>query len=350
MQTFPIFQLRNVAWTLSTNFHRNSALLQTSIHKHRNDYFTSRKMDSRPSNRRNLCIAALTQHETQTLAKKEERLLNRIYEGLVEGHRACLAEAITLIESTHMRKRQIAQVLLQKVLSHHREKEHLNNGKPLAFRIGLSGPPGAGKSTFIEYIGKMLTEQGHKVAVLAVDPSSSTTGGVGQSEFAVADMVDMFVLMLPPAGGDELQGIKRGIVEMADLVVITKADGDLLIPARKIQAEYVSALKLLRKRSKIWKPQVVRISAKTGEGIPELWKKITDFQSTMLESAELLSKRRAQQKVWMWNVIQENVLLHFRNHPAVKDKLPLLEGQVLTGVLSPSLAADILLKAFFESS
>lgn len=407
MQTFPIFQLRNVAWTVSTNFHRNSALLQTSIHKHRNYYFTTRKMDSRPSNRRNLCIAALTQHETQTLAKKEERLLNRIYEGLVEGHRACLAEAITLIESTHMRKRQIAQVLLQKVLSHHREKEHLNNGKPLAFRIGLSGPPGAGKSTFIEYIGKMLTEQGHKVAVLAVDPSSSTTGGsllgdktrmqelsrdmnayirpsptrgtlggvtrttneaillcesggynivlvetvgVGQSEFAVADMVDMFVLLLPPAGGDELQGIKRGIVEMADLVVITKADGDLLIPARKIQAEYVSALKLLRKRSKIWKPQVVRISAKTGEGIPELWKKITDFQSTMLESAELLSKRRAQQKVWMWNVIQENVLLHFKNHPAVKDKLPLLEGQVLTGVLSPSLAADILLKAFFESS
>lgn len=136
MQTFPIFQLRNVACTVATIFHRNSALLQTSIHKHRNYYFTSRKMDSRPSNRRNLCIAALTQHETQTLAKKEERLLNRIYEGLVEGHRACLAEAITLIESTHMRKRQIAQVLLQKVLSHHREKEHLNNGKPLAFRIG----------------------------------------------------------------------------------------------------------------------------------------------------------------------------------------------------------------------
>ncbi|XP_072261985.1 methylmalonic aciduria type A protein, mitochondrial isoform X2 [Pyxicephalus adspersus] len=252
----------------------------------------------------------------------------------------------------------------------------------------------------------MLTEQGHKVAVLAVDPSSSTSGGsllgdktrmtelsrdmnayirpsptrgtlggvtrttneaillcesggynivlvetvgVGQSEFAVADMVDMFVLLLPPAGGDELQGIKRGIVEMADLVVVTKADGDLLIPARKIQAEYVSALKLLRKRSKVWKPQVVRISAKTGEGISELWKKMEDYQSAMLESSELLTRRRAQQKVWMWNLIQENVLLHFKNHPAVKDKLPLLEGQVLNGVLSPSLAADMLIKGFSES-
>ncbi|NXD40574.1 MMAA protein, partial [Copsychus sechellarum] len=179
--------------------------------------------------------------------------------------------------------------------------------------LGLSGPPGAGKSTFIEYFGKMLTERKHKVAVLAVDPSSSTSGGsllgdktrmtelsrdmnayirpsptsgtlggvtrttneaillcegggydvvlvetvgVGQSEFAVADMVDMFILLLPPAGGDELQGIKRGIIEMADLVAINKADGDLVVPARRIQAEYVSAMKLLRKRSKVWRPKV----------------------------------------------------------------------------------------------
>ncbi|NXH21663.1 MMAA protein, partial [Bucco capensis] len=179
--------------------------------------------------------------------------------------------------------------------------------------LGLSGPPGAGKSTFIECFGKMLTERKYKVSVLAVDPSSSTSGGsllgdktrmtelsrdmnayirpsptrgtlggvtrttneaillcegggynvvlvetvgVGQSEFAVADMVDMFILLLPPAGGDELQGIKRGIIEMADLVAINKADGDLIVPARRIQAEYVSALKLLRKRSKVWRPKV----------------------------------------------------------------------------------------------
>lgn len=357
--------------------------------------------------RRALCISAISRREAEPLAGKEQRLLNNIYGGLINGQRACLAEAITLVESTHLRKRQIAQILLQKVLSHHREQERLNNGKPLAFRVGLSGPPGAGKSTFIEYFGKMLTDQGHKVAVLAVDPSSSTSGGsllgdktrmtelsrdmnayirpsptrgtlggvtrttneaillcesggydivlvetvgVGQSEFAVADMVDMFVLLLPPAGGDELQGIKRGIVEMADLVTITKADGDLLIPARKIQSEYVSALKLLRKRSKTWKPQVLRISAKTGEGIPELWKKMTEFQNAMLTSGELLARRRSQQKVWMWSLIQENVLLHFRNHPAVKDQIPLLEERVLAGVLSPGLAADVLLKAFSESS
>ncbi|OPJ75895.1 methylmalonic aciduria type A protein, mitochondrial isoform B [Patagioenas fasciata monilis] len=206
---------------------------------------------------------------------------------------------------------------------------------------GLSGPPGAGKSTFIECLGKMLTERKHKVSVLAVDPSSSTSGGsllgdktrmtelsrdtnayirpsptrgtlggvtrttneaillcegggydvvlvetvgVGQSEFAVADMVDMFVLLLPPAGGDELQGIKRGIIEMADLVAINKADGDLVVPARRIQAEYISAMKLLRKRSKVWRPKVMRISAKTGEGISDMWDKMTEFRDLMLTS------------------------------------------------------------------
>ncbi|KAM4809056.1 methylmalonic aciduria type A protein, mitochondrial [Rhinophrynus dorsalis] len=354
-----------------------------------------------------LCISAAARQDAETLTEKEHRLLNNIYTGLIRGQRACLAEAITLVESTHSRKREMAQVLIQKVLSHHREQERLNHGKPLAFRVGLSGPPGAGKSTFIECFGKMLTEMGHKVAVLAVDPSSSTSGGsllgdktrmtelsrdmnayirpsptrgtlggvtrttneaillcegggynivlvetvgVGQSEFAVADMVDMFVLLLPPAGGDELQGIKRGIVEMADLIAVTKADGDLLIPARKIQTEYVSALKLLRKRSKAWKPQVMRISAKNGEGISELWKKMLEFQSSMLSSGELITKRWSQQRVWMWNLIQENVLLHFRNHPAVKDQIPLLEERVRTGILSPGLAADILLKAFSDSN
>ncbi|XP_075055245.1 methylmalonic aciduria type A protein, mitochondrial [Mixophyes fleayi] len=407
MQGLAMCQLRNVAWTFSNTFHRRAVLLMTSSQRYSNEYWTSRTDTFSSNSRRNLCISATVQQEAELLTEKEQRLLNNIYGGLISGHRACLAEAITLIESTHMRKRQIAQVLLQKVLSHQREQEHLNNGKPLAFRVGLSGPPGAGKSTFIEYFGKMLTEHGHKVAVLAVDPSSSTSGGsllgdktrmtelsrdmnayirpsptrgtlggvtrttneaillcessgydivlvetvgVGQSEFAVADMVDMFVLLLPPAGGDELQGIKRGIVEMVDLVAITKADGDLLIPARKIQAEYVSALKLLRKRSKTWKPQVTRISARSGEGIQELWKKMIEFQNTMLTSGELITRRRSQQKVWMWSLIQENVLLHFRNHHAVKHQIPLLEDQVVAGVLSPGLAADILLKAFSESS
>ncbi|KFQ25024.1 hypothetical protein N331_06676, partial [Merops nubicus] len=353
--------------------------------------------------RRELCQQAAPDQQTEELSDREQRLLDRLYSGLIQGHRACLAEAITLVESTQSRKKKIAQVLLQKVLSYHREQEKLNQGKPLAFRVGLSGPPGAGKSTFIECFGKMLTERNYKVSVLAVDPSSSTSGGsllgdktrmtelsrdmnayirpsptrgtlggvtrttneaillcegggynvvlvetvgVGQSEFAVADMVDMFILLLPPAGGDELQGIKRGIIELADLVAINKADGDLVVPARRIQAEYLSAMKLLRRRSKLWRPRVLRISARTGEGVSEVWDKMVEFQELMLASGELLAKRRRQQKVWMWNLIQENMLEHFRTHLAVKDKIPLLEEKVLSGVLSPGLAADLLLKAF----
>ncbi|KFP06260.1 hypothetical protein N300_03054, partial [Calypte anna] len=353
--------------------------------------------------RRELCQQVAPDQQIEGFSDREQRLVDRLYNGLIQGHRACLAEAITLVESTQSRKKKIAQVLLQKVLSYHREQEKLNQGKPLAFRVGLSGPPGAGKSTFIECFGKMLTERKHKVSVLAVDPSSSTSGGsllgdktrmtelsrdmnayirpsptrgtlggvtrttneaillcegggydvvlvetvgVGQSEFAVADMVDMFILLLPPAGGDELQGIKRGIIEVADLVAVNKADGDLVVPARRIQAEYVSAMKLLRKRSKVWKPKVLRISAKTGEGVSEMWDKMTEFRDLMLTSGELIAKRRRQQKVWMWNLVQENLLEHFQNHPAVKDKIPLLEEKVLSGVLSPGLAADLLLKAF----
>ncbi|XP_061440768.1 methylmalonic aciduria type A protein, mitochondrial isoform X1 [Rhineura floridana] len=367
--------------------------------------YCSRRMISLKSLKTGLRYPALLEQQSRELSGQEQRLLDKLYNGLIQGHRACLAEAITLIESTNSRKKEIAQVLLQKVLSYHREQEQLNKGKPLAFRVGLSGPPGAGKSTFIECFGKMLTERGHKVSVLAVDPSSSTSGGsllgdktrmtelsrdmnayirpsptrgtlggvtrttneaillcegggydivlvetvgVGQSEFAVADMVDMFVLLLPPAGGDELQGIKRGIIEMADLVAVTKADGDLVVPARRIQAEYVSALKLLRTRSKVWRPKVIRISANTGEGISDIWDKMTEFRNLMLTSGELVAKRRRQQKVWMWNVIQESMLDYFRSHLAVRDQIPLLEEKVVSGILSPGLAADLLLKAFKE--
>ncbi|KAF3852503.1 hypothetical protein F7725_005858 [Dissostichus mawsoni] len=306
--------------------------------------------------RRNMSSSALRQH-IQDLSGPEQRLLDKLYEGLIGGQRASLAESITLVETQHPRKKELAQVLLQRVLAYRREQESRNGGKPVAFRVGLSGPPGAGKSSFIEVVGKMLTGRGHKVSVLAVDPSSCTTGGslmgdktrmtelsrdmdafirpspasgtlggvtrttneavvlcegagydivlvetvgVGQSEFAVADMVDMFVLLIPPAGGDELQGIKRGIIERADLVVVTKADGDLLGPARRIQAEYTSALKLLRRQSKSWNPEVVRASSHTNEGIPEVWAKLESYRDAMLASGELQGRRRAQQKVWMW--------------------------------------------------
>uniref|UniRef100_A0A1A8C179 Methylmalonic aciduria (Cobalamin deficiency) cblA type n=1 Tax=Nothobranchius kadleci TaxID=1051664 RepID=A0A1A8C179_NOTKA len=356
--------------------------------------------------RRSVSSAAVSQH-IQDLSGPEQRLLNKLYGGLISGQRASLAESITLVETQHPRKKELAQVLLQRVLAYQREQENQNGGKPVAFRVGLSGPPGAGKSSFIEVVGKMLTGRGHKVAVLAVDPSSCTTGGsllgdktrmtelsrdmnafirpsptsgtlggvtrttneaivlcegagydiilvetvgVGQSEFAVADMVDMFVLLIPPAGGDELQGIKRGIIERADLVVVTKSDGDLVVPARRIQSEYTSALKLLRRNSKSWNPEVVRASSHSSEGIPEVWAKMESFRNTVLTSGELQGRRRAQQKVWMWSLIQENVLCHFQNHPSVREALPRLEERVTRGVISPGLAADLLLKAFSASS
>ncbi|KAG7258874.1 hypothetical protein CRUP_014359, partial [Coryphaenoides rupestris] len=176
------------------------------------------------------------------------------------------------------------------------------------------------------------------------------TVGVGQSEFAVADMVDMFVLLIPPAGGDELQGIKRGIIEMADLVVVTKSDGDLLVPARRIQTEYTSALKLLHKKSTTWIPKVVRISSQTGEGVPELWARMEAFRAATLGAGELQARRRAQQRVWMWSLIREDVLGRFRRHPAVRRELPRLEDAVTRGAVSPGLAADLLLDAFSFSS
>ncbi|EPQ06889.1 Methylmalonic aciduria type A protein, mitochondrial [Myotis brandtii] len=261
-----------------------------------------------------------------------------------------------------IRKKELAQVLLQKVLVYHKEQEQLNKGKPRAFRVGsllgdktrmtelsrdmnayirpspTRGTLGGVTRTTNEAI--LLCEGGGYDIILI------ETVGVGQSEFAVADMVDMFVLLLPPAGGDELQGIKRGIIEMADLVAITKSDGDLVVPARRIQAEYVSALKLLRKRSEVWRPRVVRISSRTGEGIAEMWDKMREFQDLMLASGELMTRRQKQQKIWMWNLIQESVLEHFRTHPTVRGQIPLLERKVLSGALSPGLAADLLLKAF----
>ncbi|KAK3554506.1 hypothetical protein QTP70_024414 [Hemibagrus guttatus] len=353
--------------------------------------------------RRNVSTEETLSHRVSHLTVRERTVLELLYDGLVSGQRSSLAESITLVETQHPRKKELAQVLLQRVLAYRQERERIAGGKPVAFRVGLSGPPGAGKSSFIEVLGKMLTGKGHKVSVLAVDPSSCTTGGslmgdktrmtelsrdmnafirpspssgtlggvtrttneaivlcegagydivlvetvgVGQSEFAVADMVDLFVLLIPPAGGDELQGIKRGIIERADLVVVTKSDGDLVVPARRIQAEYTSALKLLRKKSKTWTPKVVRVSAQTGQGVPELWGIMLQYRDVMLYSGELQTRRREQQKVWLWSLIQENALRHFQEHPEVQAALPELERRVAQGDVSPGLAADLLLRAF----
>ncbi|XP_038647863.1 methylmalonic aciduria type A protein, mitochondrial isoform X2 [Scyliorhinus canicula] len=299
---------------------------------------------------------------TETLTEWEKRLLERLVGGLLGGQRACLAESITMVESSAKHKKLLGQLLLQRVLTFQKEREGPNGKKPLSFRVGsLLGD----KTRMTELARDMnayirpsptlgmlggVTRTTNEAIILCegagYDLVLVETVGVGQSEFAVADMVDMLILFIPPAGGDELQGIKRGIIEMADLVVITKADGDFLLPAKKIQAEYRSALRLLRNRSKNWQPKVLSVSSKTGEGIPELWEKIVEFHTSILASGELQINRQKQQKVWMWSLIKENVTEYFCNHPTVRNQIPSLEDKVVSGDLTPGLAADILLKAF----
>lgn len=326
--------------------------------------------------------------------------MRRLLEGLRAGQRASLAEAITLVETSHPKKKQQAGQLLAAVLRDASEQYATRGTSALSFRIGLSGPPGAGKSTFIESFGKFLTAQGHRVAVLAVDPSSATTGGsllgdktrmpelsrdprayirpspsrghlggvtrstneavvlceaaghdvvvvetvgVGQSEFSVVDMVDMFALLIPPGGGDELQGLKRGIMEMSDLVVVNKSDGDLVAAARRMQYEYISALKFIRPKSTSWKTPVKRISSFTQDGIPELWQVMLEFRHTMERSGEFVERRKTQRRAWLWTHLRDNLVAAFRNTPGMRQRILEAEARAMEGVVSPGDAADQLL-------
>jgi LAO/AO transport system kinase len=312
---------------------------------------------------------------------------------LLEGNRRALARAITLVESSRADHREQAQALLAEIMP--------KTGG--AVRIGLSGAPGVGKSTFTEAMGLHLTGLGHKVAVLAVDPSSALTGGsilgdktrmellsrdknafirpspsggtlggvarrtreamllveaagydvviietvgVGQSETAVAEMVDMFLLLQSPGGGDELQGIKRGIMEMADLIVVNKADGALEKPAKMAQAEYIGALGLMRPKSPNWTPEVLLASALKNIGITEIWDAICTFEQRMVDSGELLGNRARQATSWMWSEIGEGLMDRFKADKAVADRLPGLEKQVADGQITPSAAAAELLGIF----
>ena len=314
--------------------------------------------------------------------------------GLVcSGDRRALARAITLIESTRVDHREQAEALLEALLPH--------TGR--AIRVGISGVPGVGKSTFIEAFGQHVIAAGHKVAVLAVDPSSQRTGGsilgdktrmeqlsrapeafirpsptagtlggvarrtrevllaceaagfdvvlvetvgVGQSEIAVADLVDIFLLLLLPSGGDELQGIKKGIMELADLVVVNKADGDLKDAAGRSAAEYASALRLLHPMTADWVPEVLTCSSLEQIGIPTIWERIGDFRGVMEASGNIEHKRAEQARRWMWGEVDENLLSAFRRHPDVREKLAELEAKVSQARLTPSAAAQMLLDAF----
>jgi LAO/AO transport system kinase len=312
---------------------------------------------------------------------------------LRRGDRRALARAITLIESTRPDHRTQAEDMLAELLPH--------TGNSV--RIGISGVPGVGKSTFIESFGLHVIDQGHRVAVLAVDPSSQRTGGsilgdktrmidltrhqaafirpspssgtlggvarrtreamlaceaagfdvvivetvgVGQSETAVADMVDLFMLLLLPGGGDELQGIKKGIVELADLIVVNKADGSMVDVARHAVAEYRHALALLRPPSADWRVPVLSCSAVAGNGIAEVWQTIEKYRDIMTASGDWATRRAEQAKAWMWNEIAENLMMALRHHIGVRDALAGFESAVTAGEMTPTVAAQALLKRF----
>ncbi|MCU1456848.1 MAG: methylmalonyl Co-A mutase-associated GTPase MeaB [Actinomycetia bacterium] len=309
------------------------------------------------------------------------------------GDRRSLARAITLVESTRADHREDAAALLDELLP----------ATGSATRVGISGAPGAGKSTFIEALGLNLVDAGHEVAVLAVDPSSTRGGGsilgdktrmeqlsrsphayirpspskgtlggvarrtreamlvceaagfdvvlvetvgVGQSEVAVAGMVDLFLLLLAPGAGDDLQGVKRGIVELADLVVVNKADGALADLARRTAGDYGNALHLLRPRTDGWSARVLSCSALLGEGIGEVWAAVEEFMELARTSGGLVARRGEQAREWMWSEVSETLLDRLRADPRVRADVNGLEADVVSGRTSPTAAARRLLERF----
>lgn len=303
------------------------------------------------------------------------------------GDRATLARAITLIESKRDDHRKQAHQLVQELLP--------QTGK--AIRIGITGSPGVGKSTTIDALGSYLTEKGHKVAVLAVDPSSTRTGGsilgdktrmarlsaddnafirpspssgtlggvaaktretmllceaagydvilvetvgIGQSETTVAGMTDFFLVLMLPGAGDELQGIKKGVVELADMIAVNKADGDNIKRAKQAAAEYQAALHILKPATEHWSPPVVTYSALTGDGLSMIWQTVCDYRDKMSASGELMAKRKQQQVTWMWSMLEERLFAKLHADPELKKRLPQLEKAVAAGKLSPMLAME----------
>ncbi|WP_327165321.1 methylmalonyl Co-A mutase-associated GTPase MeaB [Streptomyces zaomyceticus] len=319
--------------------------------------------------------------------------LDTYVRGVREGKRALVARAITLVESTRPQHRALAQELLTELLPH--------SGN--AVRIGISGVPGVGKSTFIDAFGTMLTGLGHRVAVLAVDPSSSRTGGsvlgdktrmerlavdpaafvrpsptagtlggvakatresivvmeaagydvvlvetvgVGQSETAVANMVDSFLLLTLARTGDQLQGIKKGVLELADVVAVNKADGPHERDARAAARELAGALRLMHGADSFWTPPVLSCSARESAGLDEVWGRLEQHRALLDSTGRLTAKRHDQQVDWTWGMVRDELLRRLHTDPTVRDLAPGLEQRVRAGELTATLAAGHILDAF----
>jgi LAO/AO transport system kinase len=311
---------------------------------------------------------------------------------VLAGERRALAKAITLLESQSAEHRAQARTLLESLLPY--------SGKSV--RIGISGAPGAGKSTLIETLGITLIERGHRVVVLAIDPSSHTSGGsilgdktrmqrlsmhsdafirpspsrgvlggvgahtresmlvceaagfdivlietvgVGQSEISVANMTDVFVLLQLPNAGDELQAMKKGVLELADLVAVNKSDLDIAAAERSEQ-QLANTIKLLRPHSSVWRPEVLRVSGATGQGIDELWSRVLACRDA-LQSHEIWQEKRSKQALdWMWQIIDEDLQRRFRDHARVRGEMESMSSRVANGEISASTAAAHLLDLF----
>ncbi|WP_405003480.1 methylmalonyl Co-A mutase-associated GTPase MeaB [Kitasatospora purpeofusca] len=313
--------------------------------------------------------------------------------GVREGSRAYIARAITLVESTRPDHRALAQQLLTRLLPH-------AGG---AVRVGITGVPGVGKSTFIDAFGTMLTAQGHKVAVLAVDPTSSRTGGsilgdktrmerlavdpqafvrpsptsgtlggvakatresmlvmeaagydvvlietvgVGQSETTVAGMVDSFLLLSLARTGDQLQGIKKGVLELADVIAVNKADGPHELDAKAAARELAGALRLLQAPDAPWTPPVLTCSGRDGGGLDVVWERLQQHRKVLDATGALAAKRRDQQVEWTWAMVHDQLLTRLHSHPEVGRLVPELERRVREGTMTATLAADRILDAF----
>ncbi len=314
-------------------------------------------------------------------------------DGVLAGDRRSVAKTITLLESRRADHRELGQEVLARLVPH----------TGAARRIGITGPPGVGKSSFIETLGLELLSRGHKVAVLAVDPSSPLSGGsilgdktrmerlarednayirptpsggtlggvshrtreamlvceaagydivlvetvgVGQSEFEVRSMVDFFCLLLQPGAGDELQGIKKGVLELADLLVVNKADGEHRAEAERTRADYAHALGLLHPSSEHWTPRVQLASALTGDGIDAVWQTVLEHEDALSGTGEREARRREQARAWLWRLLRDGLETAFREHAGVQAALPGLEQSVESQKLTAPHAANSLLEIF----